>query len=150
MAPEHEPLLARILIAEDDEADVELVTRAFSKSKLANEVYIVRDGEEALEFLRREGRYKSAPGIDIFLLDINMPKKSGQEVLLELRKDPTLRRLPVVMLTSSEADEDILKAYENGANSYIRKPVGFEELRQIVNRLEEYWFAVVKRPPRRV
>jgi len=147
MVPVETPL-ARILIAEDDEADIELVTRAFKKSKLPNEVYIVRDGVEALEFLRREGRYKSAPGVDIFLLDINMPRKNGQEVLEELRQDPTLRRLPVVMLTSSDAEEDVLRAYQSGANSYIRKPVGFEELIKIIQKLEDYWFSTVKRPIR--
>ena len=147
MVPKETPL-ARILIAEDDEADIELLTRAFKKSKLPNEVYIVRDGVEALEFLRREGRYKSAPGVDMILLDINMPRKNGQEVLYDIRHDQSLRRLPVVMLTSSDAEEDIMRAYENGANSYIRKPVGFEELIEVVRKLEDYWFSTVRRPNR--
>lgn len=139
---------ARILIAEDDDADLDLITRAFKKSRLINEVHVVRDGAEAMDFLHRRGKHSEAPSVDIMLLDINMPKKNGQEVLAEIRQDPKLKRLPVVMLTSSSAEEDVLRAYETGANSYIRKPVGFDELKTIVGTFEDYWFAIVRRPAR--
>jgi len=137
---------AEILLAEDNPGDVMLTKKALEKGKLANNLHVVTDGVVALEFLRREGEYEDSPRPDIILLDLNMPRKDGQDVLKELKNDDDLCRIPVVVLTSSESEEDIAKSYELNANAYLTKPVDFDGFIEIVNRLENFWFKVVKFP----
>lgn len=135
-----------ILLAEDNPGDVMLTRKALEQGKLANNLHVTTDGVDALEFLRQEGEYEDAPRPDLILLDLNMPRKDGQEVLEELRGDDELRRIPVVVLTSSESEEDIVRSYELNANAYLTKPVDFDGFVEIVNRLENFWFQVVKFP----
>ncbi|MFP3975450.1 MAG: response regulator [Chloroflexota bacterium] len=136
-----------ILLAEDNPGDIMLTNKAFEEGKIANKLHTVQSGVEALQFLRREGDFASAPRPDLILLDIRMPGKDGMEVLDEIKKDSELKCIPVVMLTSSEAEEDILKSYELSANAYLSKPVDFDGFVKIVNTLEDFWFSVVKLPP---
>lgn len=136
-----------ILIAEDNEDDILLIREAFETVQMTNRVAVVRDGVEALAYLRGEERFKDSPLPGMVLLDINMPKKTGLEVLAEIKADPRLRALPVVMLTVSERDEDILRSFEQGACSYIRKPVTFTRFIAIVKEFELYWTLVSKVPP---
>jgi len=135
-----------ILLAEDNPGDVMLTRKALEQGKLANNLHVTTDGVDALEFLRQEGEYEDTPRPDLILLDLNMPRKDGQEVLEELRADDELRRIPVVVLTSSESEEDIVRSYELNANAYLTKPVDFDGFVEIVNRLENFWFQVVKFP----
>ncbi|WP_233735750.1 response regulator [Halonotius aquaticus] len=135
-----------ILLAEDNPGDVMLTRKALEQGKLANNLHVTTDGVDALEFLRQDGEYEDAPRPDLILLDLNMPRKDGQEVLEELRADDELRRIPVVVLTSSESEEDIVRSYELNANAYLTKPVDFDGFVEIVNRLENFWFQVVKFP----
>lgn len=135
-----------ILLAEDNPGDVMLTRKALEQGKLANNLHVTTDGVDALEFLRQDGEYEDAPRPDLILLDLNMPRKDGQEVLKELRADDELRRIPVVVLTSSESEEDIVRSYELNANAYLTKPVDFDGFVEIVNRLENFWFQVVKFP----
>ncbi|MFQ3476962.1 response regulator [Halonotius sp. F2-221B] len=135
-----------ILLAEDNPGDVVLTRKALEQGKLANNLHVTTDGVDALEFLRQDGEYEDAPRPDLILLDLNMPRKDGQEVLEELRADDELRRIPVVVLTSSESEEDIVRSYELNANAYLTKPVDFDGFVEIVNRLENFWFQVVKFP----
>jgi len=135
-----------ILLAEDNPGDVMLTKKALEQGKLANNLHVVTDGVEALEYLRQEGEYADEPRPDLVLLDLNMPRKDGQDVLEELQDDPDLRRIPVVVLTSSESEEDIAKSYELNANAYLTKPVDFDGFIEIVNRMENFWFKVVKLP----
>jgi len=135
-----------ILVAEDNDDDVMLIQEAFGEGKLVNRVSIVRDGEEALAYLRAQGdfRHVSLPGI--LLLDINMPRKNGFEVLAEIKADPRLRALPVVMLTVSDREEDIVRSYDQGACSYIRKPVTLSRFVDVVKEFELYWSLVSRIP----
>ena len=128
-----------ILLVEDNEDDVVIIQEAFVESLLVNVISTVRDGEEALAYLRREGKYNvvSLPGL--VLLDINMPKKNGFEVMLAIRADPRLRSLPVIMLTTSDRDEDIIRSYANGACSYIQKPVDLDHFHMVIKQFELYW-----------
>lgn len=135
-----------ILLAEDNPGDVMLTRKALEQGKLANNLHVTTDGVDALEFLRQDGEYEDAPRPDLILLDLNMPRKDGREVLKELRADDDLRRIPVVVLTSSESEEDIVRSYELNANAYLTKPVDFDGFVEIVNRLENFWFQVVKFP----
>jgi len=138
-----------ILMADDDEDDRMLAREALAESRLANELYFVGDGEELLDFLHRRGAYadaQSAPRPGVILLDLNMPRMDGREALREIKADPQLRRIPVVVLTTSEAEEDILRSYELGANSFITKPVTFEGLVQVMQALGRYWFDIVELP----
>ena len=135
-----------ILLAEDNPGDVMLTKKALEQGKVANNLHVVTDGVEALEYLRQEGEYADEPRPDLVLLDLNMPRKDGQDVLEELQDDPDLRRIPVVVLTSSESEEDIAKSYELNANAYLTKPVDFDGFIDIVNRMENFWFKVVKLP----
>ncbi|ULA68671.1 MAG: putative methanogenesis regulatory protein FilR2 [Nitrospira sp.] len=136
-----------ILIAEDNEDDILLIREAFEMVNMTNRVSVVRDGVEALAYLRGEGPFKECPLPGMVLLDINMPKKTGLEVLEEIKSDPRFRPIPVVMLTVSERDEDILRSYEQGACSYIRKPVTFARFISVVKEFELYWTLVSKIPP---
>jgi CheY-like chemotaxis protein len=141
---------ATILCAEDD-ADYRLLTRrAVKASRLENDLRFVEDGEELLDYLYRRGRYAepgSAPRPGLILLDLNLPKKDGREVLEAIKHDPDLRRIPVVILTTSNAQEDVLRTYNLGASSYIRKPVNMTALVDIISTLGHYWFDLVELPP---
>ncbi len=135
-----------ILMVEDNPGDVRLTQEALHEAKVRNNVHIVTDGVEALAFLRRQGRYASVPRPDVILLDLNLPKKDGREVLAEIKADLNLLRIPVVVLTSSEAEEDVLKAYNLHANAYITKPVGLEQFMDVVRQIEGFWLEIVKLP----
>ncbi|MCX7867815.1 response regulator [Limisphaera sp. VF-2] len=139
-----------ILMADDDPDDRELTREAFRESRLANEFHTVEDGEELLDYLHRRGRYAAlngAPLPGLILLDLNMPRKDGREALREIKSDPHLRRIPIVVLTTSKAEEDILRSYDLGVNSYVTKPVTFQSLVELVRVLGRYWFEVVELPP---
>ena len=135
-----------ILMVEDNPGDVRLMQEAFREAKVRNNIHIAADGVEALAFLRRQGRYADVPRPDVILLDLNLPKKDGREVLAEIKADPNLLRIPVVILTSSEAEEDILKAYNLHANAYVAKPVGLEQFMAVVRQIEGFWLEIVKLP----
>ncbi|WP_262177572.1 response regulator [Haloarcula laminariae] len=137
-----------ILLAEDNPGDVKLTEKALEKGNVLNNLHVVNDGVEAMAFLRQEGEYDSAPRPDLLLLDLNMPRMDGQEVLAEMKSDEDLRRIPVVVLTSSAAEEDIVESYDHHANAYLTKPVDFDGFVDIVGSIEEFWLSVVKRPPR--
>jgi len=140
--------IGRILLVEDDPRDVELTMTALEEYNLSNEVVVTSDGEEALAFLRRQGSYAQVPRPDLILLDLNLPKKTGQEVLAEIKEDPDLRRIPVVILTVSEAEADILKTYNLHANCYITKPVDLDRFIEVVKSVEDFWLTVVMLPPK--
>ncbi|MEQ8671645.1 MAG: response regulator [Aggregatilineales bacterium] len=136
-----------ILLVEDNPGDIRLTQEALKDSKLFNNLNIARDGVEALAFLRREAPYTHASRPDIILLDLNLPRKDGREVLEEIKDDEDLRRIPVVVLTTSDADEDILRSYNLHANCYITKPVDLNRFISIVKTIENFWFQIVKLPP---
>ena len=136
-----------ILMIEDNDGDVFLTLEAFKGAKVANKVSVVRDGMQAMDFLQKRNDYSSAPRPDLVLLDLNLPGKDGREVLAEIKSVPELRSIPVVVLTSSKAEEDIIRAYDLQANCYIVKPVDFDNLMQIVGAIESFWLTVVKLPP---
>lgn len=140
----------QVLLVEDDPGDVRLTQEALKRSKLLVMMNVVDDGEKALRWLRREAPYADAVRPDLVLLDLNLPKVDGRAVLEKVKSDPAVRHIPVVVLTTSAADADVLKAYGLGGNCYITKPVGFEEFRRIVRAIEEFWFEVVRLPPRGV
>ncbi len=135
-----------ILLVDDNEDDIMILQEGFTNSKLINIISTVRDGGEAMEYLRRKGKYKDVHLPGLILLDINMPKMNGFEVLKEIKADPALQHLPVIMLTTSDAETDIVKSYSNGACSYIKKPVDFENLKEVVKSLELYWTLVSRIP----
>jgi CheY-like chemotaxis protein len=139
--------LIEVLLVEDDPGDVLLIREAFEDHKLGNTLSVVGDGVEALEYLRRQGPHAAATRPDLVLLDLNLPRMNGVEVLREIKEDPELRAIPVVILTTSEADEDILRSYELHANAYITKPVDFDRFRHIVHQIDEFFVGVVKLPP---
>ncbi len=139
-----------ILMADDDADDRRLTQEALEEGRLINEVKFVDDGEQLMDYLRRQGRFAppvEAPRPGLILLDLNMPRKDGRTVLKEIKSDPDLRQIPVVVLTTSKADEDVYKSYDLGVNSYIVKPVTFEALVDILQTLEKYWFEIVELPP---
>ncbi len=138
-----------ILLAEDNDDDILLIRESFADAKIVNVLNIVKDGEEALAYLRQEGGYKDAVMPGLLLLDINMPKKNGFEVLKEIKADPALRHLPVVMLTTSQNEADVVKSYSEGACSYIMKPARFEELGQVLKQFALYWTLVARIPARK-
>jgi CheY-like chemotaxis protein len=135
-----------ILLVEDNPGDVRLTQEAFKEGKVSNNLNVARDGVEALAYLRQEGEYASAPRPDVILLDLNLPKKDGREVLAEIKEDPDLRRIPVVVLTTSLAEQDILRSYNLHANCYITKPVDLERFITVVKSIETFWLTVVKLP----
>ena len=137
-----------ILMVEDNPGDVRLAHEAFKEAKILNEVHVVEDGEEALAFLRRQGKYANVVRPELILLDLNLPKKDGREVLAEIKEDPDLRRIPVVILTVSEAEEDIIKTYDLHANCYITKPVDLDGFMEVVKAIDGFWLTVVKLPPK--
>ncbi|MDL4813484.1 response regulator [Actinomadura opuntiae] len=140
------PRPIEVLLVEDDPGDVLLTTEAFEHNKVANTLHVVDDGEQAMAFLRREGEYAEAPRPDLVLLDLNLPRKDGREVLSEVKADENLRSIPVVVLTTSEADEDILRSYHLHANAYVTKPVDFEQFVSVVRRIDDFFVTVVKLP----
>ena len=136
-----------ILLAEDNPADVRLTQEAFKDGKISNNLYVVKDGIEAMAFLRKEDKYDKMPYPDLFLLDLNMPRMDGREVLKEVKSDPKLKQIPIIILTTSEAESDVIKSYELHANCYITKPVDFEKFITVVKQIEEFWFSIVRLPP---
>ena len=137
-----------ILLAEDNPGDVKLTRKALEHGDILNNLHVVENGVETMQFLRSEGPFAGTPMPDLLLLDLNMPKKDGRTVMEEMDDDPELRRIPVVVLTSSDAEEDIARSYELNANAYLTKPVDFDGFVDIVTRLEDFWFTVVKMPPK--
>lgn len=140
--------MVEILLVEDSEPDILLTEEAFSEARVQNRLHVVRDGEEALQFLRREGEYAAAPRPDMILMDINMPRKNGLEVLEEVKADPTLRSIPVLILTTSQAEDDVRRSYSGHASGYVVKPVGFENFLQAIRAFEDFWLTFVRFPPR--
>jgi CheY-like chemotaxis protein len=143
-----EGTLIEVLLVEDDPGDVLMTQEAFEEHKLRNRLMVVSDGAEALAYLRREGAHADAVRPDLILLDLNLPRRDGREVLEEIKKDDDLGRIPVVVLTTSAADEDILRSYQLHANAYVTKPVDFERFISIIRQIDEFFVSVVKLPPR--
>lgn len=135
-----------VLLVEDDDGDVLMTREAFEHHKIRNKLHVVQDGEEALQFLHREGRYADAPRPGLILLDLNLPRRDGREVLAELKADPELRVIPVVVLTTSEAEEDILRSYSLHANAYVSKPVDFDRFIDVIRQIDDFFVTVVKLP----
>ena len=135
-----------ILLVEDNPGDVRLTLEALKEGKVNNNLHVAQDGVEAMAFLRQEGKYAGVPRPDLILLDLNLPKKDGREVLEEVKGSPDLRSIPVVILSTSKAEEDIIKTYEYHANCYITKPVDYEQFFRVVRSIEDFWLTVVKLP----
>lgn len=151
MTPQINPTAAstrsiRILLVEDNPGDARLAREALKDGKLVNEMHHVVDGVEAIDFLRNQGAYLRAPRPDLILLDLNLPRKDGREVLAEVKADADLRTIPVVVLTTSESDQDILRSYDLQANCYISKPVDFDKFVEVVRAIGDFWFTVVRLP----
>ncbi len=136
-----------ILLVEDSPGDVRLTKEVLDEASVYNALHVVQDGVEAMAFLRREGVYADAPAPDLILLDLNLPRKTGREVLAEIKQDPALKRIPVVVLTTSAAERDIHEAYGHHANCYITKPFELDQFIHIVKSIEEFWLTIVKLPP---
>jgi CheY-like chemotaxis protein len=147
-APFESSLPIEVLLVEDDPGDVLMTQEAFEEHKVRNKLNVVSDGEEALAYLKREGAHADAPRPDLILLDLNLPRVDGREVLAVIKDDADLRRIPVVVLTTSQADEDILRSYSLHANAYVTKPVDFERFIAVVRQIDEFFVSVVKLPPR--
>ncbi|GAB1644879.1 response regulator [Krasilnikovia sp. MM14-A1259] len=137
-----------VLLVEDDPGDVLMTREAFQEHQVGNRLTVVPDGAEALAYLRREGAYPDAVRPDLILLDLNLPKRDGREVLAEIKDDPDLGRIPVVVLTTSAADDDILRSYQLHANAYVTKPVDFERFISVIRQIDEFFVGVVRLPPR--
>ena len=136
-----------ILLVEDNPGDVRLTAEGLREGKIRNNLRVVGDGVEAMAFLRHEGKYADAPRPDLILLDLNLPRKDGREVLAEIKSDDDLRRIPVVVLTTSSAEQDIVRSYDLAANCYVTKPLDFEAFVEVVKSIEEFWFSIVRLPP---
>jgi two-component system, chemotaxis family, response regulator Rcp1 len=137
----------RVLLVEDDPGDVELTLEVLDIEKVKLDLNVVEDGVEALAYLRKQGKYAEATRPDLILLDLNMPRKDGRETLDEIKQDDELKSIPVVILTTSDSDEDILRTYTHGASCYIKKPVGLNEFHTVVKSIEQFWLTVVRFPP---
>lgn len=135
-----------ILLIEDNPGDVRLTKEALKENKVLNELHVVSDGEEAMKFLRRSKGFEKKPRPDLILLDLNLPKKDGREVLAEIKNDDNLKRIPVIILTSSKSEEDIFKTYNLHANCYLTKPISLESFINVIKSIEDFWFTVVKLP----
>lgn len=135
-----------ILLVEDNPGDVRLTIEAFKEGKVCNKLNVVEDGAEAMLYLHNEGKYSNVPKPDLILLDLNLPKKDGREVLVEIKSDKELKKIPVVILTTSQAEQDILKSYELNANCYVSKPVEFNQFLNVIKSIEDFWLSVVKLP----
>jgi CheY-like chemotaxis protein len=136
-----------ILLVEDSPSDAEFTVEALKEAKVRNHLNVVEDGVQAMEFLRRQGQFAQAPRPDLIMLDLNLPRKDGREVLAELKADDTLKTIPVVVLTTSRAEQDVLRAYQLHANCYITKPVDFQQFLEVVRSIESFWLFVVTLPP---
>ena len=136
-----------ILLVEDNPGDIRLTKEAMKEAKIINNLNVVEDGVEALAYLRKKGKFKDANRPDLILLDINLPKKNGREVLAEIKQDKNLKQIPVIILTISKAEEDIIKTYELHANCFITKPVDMDQFIKVVKSIEYFWFSIVKLPP---
>jgi len=143
--PNTEPI--KILMVEDNPGDARLAEEALKDSKINNSLYHVEDGVEAMRFLRRQAEYSDAPQPDLILLDLNLPRKDGREVLAEIKEDPKLKLVPVVVMTTSEAERDLVKTYDLHANAYVVKPIDLERFIEVVQSIEVFWFTIVKLPP---
>ena len=143
----HPGVSVEILLVEDSPGDVRLTREALREAKIKNTLSVVSDGVEAMSFLRREGPFADATRPDLVLLDLNLPRKSGREVLAEIKTDPALRTIPVVILTTSNDEQDIVRSYEHHANCYITKPVDLDQFLTVVNSIEDFWLSIVKLPP---
>lgn len=141
------PKHIEILLIEDSPADILLTREAFEESRILNTLHVAEDGVQAMDFLRKRGAYASVPRPDLILLDLNLPRKNGREVLAEIKADPDLKKIPIVVLTTSSAEEDVLKAYDLNANCYVVKPVGFDNFMQAMQSIRHFWFSVVTLPP---
>jgi CheY-like chemotaxis protein len=137
-----------ILLVEDNPGDIELTKEAFQQGKIANNIEVAMDGEQAMACLRKEGEFAKSTTPDIILLDLNLPKKDGREVLREIKNDSNLKHIPVIILTTSQADEDVANAYDNHANCYIRKPVDMDKFIEVAQKVEDFWLSIVKLPNR--
>jgi chemotaxis family two-component system response regulator Rcp1 len=137
-----------ILLVEDNAGDVRLAREGLRECKLLNNLHVAEDGVRALAFLRRQGEHAKAPRPDLIMLDLNLPRKDGREVLREIKEDENLKRIPVVILTTSKAEEDIVKSYSLHANCYVTKPLAIEQFITVVKAIESFWFTIVKLPPR--
>jgi chemotaxis family two-component system response regulator Rcp1 len=137
-----------ILLVEDNPADVRLTIEVFKDSRITNNISVVMDGEEALAFLHKRGKYADQIRPDLVLLDLNLPRKDGREVLAEIKADPELKTIPIIVLTTSDADQDVWKAYDSGVNSYITKPVDLAQFVRIFRSIEDFWLTIVKLPAR--
>ena len=136
----------KILLIEDSDGDILLITQALKKAQVTNGVTVIKDGDKALQFLRKEGHYQDVETPDLILLDINLPRVDGIEVLAEIKNDPLLMSIPVVMLTTSESEKDVINSYNNHANCYIVKPVNFQKFIDVVLLIKEFWISIVKLP----
>ena len=137
-----------ILLVEDNPGDVRLAREALKENKVSNNLHVIEDGESAMAFLRKQGKYQNATRPDLILLDLNLPKKDGREVLAEVKADTDLKRIPVVMLTISKAEEDIIRAYDSHVNCYITKPIDLDQFIKVVRSVEDFWLTIVKLPPK--
>jgi CheY-like chemotaxis protein len=136
-----------VLLVDDDPGDTLMIREAFEHNKVSNALASVADGVQAMQYLRREGQYANASRPDLVLLDLNLPRKDGREVLAEIKRDPVLATIPVVVLTTSHAEEDVLRSYQLHANAYVTKPVDFERFIEVVRQIDEFFVTVVKLPP---
>jgi two-component system, chemotaxis family, response regulator Rcp1 len=146
MAPGTKVEPVEILLVEDNPVDVMMIKEVFNDGRVCNNLHVVEDGEEAMDFLYKRGKFSSAPSPQIILLDLNLPRKDGREVLAEIKGDPSLRHIPVIILTTSADEEDILKSYEHQANCFITKPVDMEQFTRTLESIGDFWFAVVQLP----
>jgi two-component system, chemotaxis family, response regulator Rcp1 len=137
----------RILLVEDNPADVRLTREAMKEAKVRNELHVAQDGEDALAFLHKQGKHADAKRPDVILLDLNLPRKSGLEVLKEIKEDDELKRIPVVVITSSKAEQDIVRTYNLHANCYVTKPVDLNQFLEVVKSIEDFWLSIVRLPP---
>lgn len=137
-----------ILLVEDNPGDVRLAREALKESKVRNKLYVVDDGVEAMAFLRQQGKYMGSPRPDLILLDLNLPRKSGREVLAEVKTDENLKRIPIVVLTVSRAEEDIVRCYDHHANCYITKPLDFNQFMEVTKSIDDFWLTIVRLPPK--
>jgi two-component system, chemotaxis family, response regulator Rcp1 len=140
--------IADILIVEDNPGDARLIKEVLNSNKIFTSLHIVKDGVEAMEFLRNEGKFRSVPKPDLIILDLNLPRKDGREVLSEIKSDMELKHIPIVIMTISQAEEDILKSYNLHANCYITKPIDLNQFIKVVKSIEDFWFTIVKLPPK--
>ncbi len=137
-----------ILVVEDNSGDARLIKEVLNDNKIFSSFYLAKDGVEAMDFLKKKGQFKSVPKPDLIILDLNLPRKDGREVLAEIKTDEELKHIPIVIMTISQAEEDILKSYNLHANCYITKPIDLNQFIKVVKSIEDFWFSVVKLPPK--